>query len=190
MSLHKQRGCPDHCDISHKIWLDNNPDDPIIDGEVIHHKDDNHDNNEDSNQEKMTHGKHTKWHVDKKHPKGMLGKVHSLETKQKMSIDRSGMDNAMFGKNHSENTKQKISKNTTYASGKNHHSYGKTLSEEHKRKISNSKIGKVLSEEHKKRLSIIKLGKNNPFYGKKYSEEARRKMSISKLSKNREVINA
>ena len=37
-------------------------------------------------------------------------KTHTEETKQKMSLDRSGAGNSMFGKKHSEETKQKMRK--------------------------------------------------------------------------------
>ena len=67
--------------------------------------------------------------------------------------------------NHNENmnnelTKEKISKALT----------GKTLSEEHKRKLSESKVGKY-------------IGENSPSYGKKLSEETKEKISSSRRGK-------
>ena len=58
--------------------------------------------------------------------------------------------------------------------GKNHPNYGKTLSEEHKEKISQSNKGKTCSEEHKKKISEAK---------KNISEETRKKMSEAKIGK-------
>ena len=63
---------------------------------------------------------------------------------------------------------------------------GKPLSDEHKQKLSLSKIkdknhffGKKHSEEHKQYLSKINLGENNAFFGKKHSIESKIKMSES-----------
>lgn len=41
-----------------------------------------------------------------------------------------------------------------------------------------------LSEEHKKKLSEAKMGENNPMFGKKHSEETRRKISESNRGKH------
>lgn len=60
---------------------------------------------------------------------------------------RYGENNPMFGKTHLNETKRKISNNNAK------YWLGKTLSNEHKTKISQAHIGKTLSEEHKKRLS-------------------------------------
>ena len=56
----------------------------------------------------------------------------------------------MYGKQLSEETKRKISESQK---GKRSPMYGKQLSEEHKRKISESQKGKQLSEEHKRKIS-------------------------------------
>ena len=63
----------------------------------------------------------------------------------------------LSGFNHTEETKRKLSNANK----------GKTLSDEHKRKISESCIGKY-------------TGENNNFYGKQHSEESKRKISKSK----------
>lgn len=53
-----------------------------------------------------------------------------------------------------------------HASGENHYMYGKTLSEEHKAKISASRMGKY-------------TGRNNPNFGKPRTEEVKAKISAS-----------
>ena len=51
----------------------------------------------------------------------MLGKKHSIETKQKMSQQRQGKNNAFYGKKHSDSAKKKMSQNTNrrYVGDKN-----------------------------------------------------------------------
>jgi len=78
--------------------------------------------------------------------------------------------------------------------GKRHYAWGKKLSEEHRRKISESERGKKLSEEHKRaivryqkgkptsaitrqKMSEAAKGEGNPFYGRRHSAETRQKMS-------------
>ena len=58
------------------------------------------------------------------------------------------------------------------------HMKGKILSEETRRKISESHKGKILSEETKRKLSEANKG-NTYHKGKKHSEETRRKISES-----------
>ena len=70
------------------------------------------------------------------HPKGMLGKQHTEETKEKIGKQSKG-------RTHTEETKKKLSEINK----------GKTMSEETKRKLSESKKGKKLSEEHKRKIS-------------------------------------
>lgn len=64
---------------------------------------------------------------------------------------------------------------------------GKTLSEEHRKKLSSSKLGskngmhgQKHSEDHKKYLSEINSGDKNGFFGKSHTEESRIKISESK----------
>lgn len=45
------------------------------------------------------------------HPRGMLGKKHSVETRVKMSKLQSKENNHFYGKQHSEETKKKIKEN-------------------------------------------------------------------------------
>jgi hypothetical protein len=80
-----------------------------------------------------------------------------------------------IGKNHSEETKKKISKSV---SGKNHPFYGKSLTEEHKNKIKETKRKnpQVFSEETRLKLSLSKKGKKRG----PMSEEIKRKISETK----------
>jgi len=59
--------------------------------------------------------------------------------------------------------------------GKKNHMYGKTHSEETKRKI--SEAAQNMSDETRRKLSEAKKGENHPMYGKTHSKETRRKMS-------------
>lgn len=104
----------------------------------------------------------------------------------------------------SEETKKKISENHANQFGENNPMYGKSLTDEHKRKISQSKTGKKLSEEHKQvisqtlsdrefsdetitKMSESKLGEDNPFFGKTHTEESRKKMSKSWTEERRKA---
>ena len=62
------------------------------------------------------------------------------------------------------------------------------LTDEHKRKISDSHKGKKMapfSDEAKKNMSLAKLGDKHPMYGKNHSEETKAKMSKSGLGKKK-----
>jgi len=95
---------------------------------------------------------------------GLGGRSVSLESRMKMSKVRSGENNYKWGKHLSEETKKKISENHADCSGENNSFYGKHHTEETKKKISESKSGKC-------------TGKNNPMYGKNHTEETKIKMS-------------
>ena len=112
-----------------------------------------------------------------------LGCKRSDETKRRVSESKKGKKNPFYGKTHNNETKQMISElnsdsgNPMYGKrGKDSPNYGKSLTAEHKLKISESNRGKQLSEEHKRKLSQGKLGINHPLYGKKHSAETIRKM--------------
>ena len=74
---------------------------------------------------------------------------------------------------HNEESLKKISYSKK---GKPSHNKGKSLSEEHKRKLREAHKGKTLSEEHKRKLSVINKGKT-------FSEETRKKLSEVKKGK-------
>ena len=62
---------------------------------------------------------------------------------------------------------------------------GKTLSEEHKRKIGISSSKRKHTEETKMKMRIAQSGKNNPRYGKTVSVEVKAKISQSMKGKSR-----
>jgi molecular chaperone DnaK (HSP70) len=88
---------------------------------------------------------------------GCSGAVRSEEWKKRMSKLKIGNT---YGKSPSEETRRKISES----------SKGRILSEETKRKISESNKGKIFSEEHKRKLS-------ESHKGQMVSKETRRKIS-------------
>lgn len=89
-------------DISHKIWNQFHPDDPVVfgDGYDIHHTNGDHNDNSKNNQEKMLHGKH----LSLTH----LGRIRTEEWKKNMSIAHIGQKSR---------NKAVIAKNTEYSSG-------------------------------------------------------------------------
>lgn len=108
---------------------------------------------------------------------GANGHIHSKETREKISKGNTG-------KKASEETKQKMRKIMTgkYI-GEKSSMFGKTHSEENKKKISermrgnNHMFGKTHSEKTKKKMSERMRGENNHRFGKKASEETKKKMS-------------
>ena len=82
------------------------------------------------------------------------------------NIDRSsivmGENNSFYGKSHSEETKRKLSEKNT----------GYVHTEEARKKMSEKSKGKKKSETHRKKISEAQKGKI-------ISEETRRKMSIA-----------
>lgn len=81
--------------------------------------------------------------------------------------------NPFQGKKHSEETRKFLSEQAKKRTGIKAQRYGKTLSEEHSRRLSE------YSKEHRK-------GDKNPFYGKTHSEESKRKSAETR--KNRKPV--
>ncbi len=65
------------------------------------------------------------------------------------------------------------------------HNYGRKLSDEHRKKLSEAHKGKKLSDEHKKKLSDAKKGNKAWNKGKKASDEHRKKISEALKGKKR-----
>jgi group I intron endonuclease len=102
------------------------------------------------------------------------------EVKQKMSESRTGDKNHMFGKSHTDEAKQKMSESLTgIMSGEKNPFYGRTHTDEVKQQISESHKGKTLTDEHKQKISEVTTGDNNPFYGMSHTDESKKKMSDS-----------
>ena len=90
---------------------------------------------------------------------GPSGSVRSEEFRQNLSKMKKGENNPQYGKR-----------------GKNCHNYGKSPSEETRKKLSerqkgekNHNYGKSFSEETRKKMSEANKGENNPMYGKSRS---------------------
>lgn len=113
----------------------------------------------------------------KKIGKGNKGKTISAEVRKRISDSLKGEKNYNYGKSMSEEHKVKMS-----IAHK-----GKKLSEEHKIKLSLAHKGRKVSEETRKKMSMAQMG-NKKNLGHKASEETRRKISASSLNKRR-VLN-
>lgn len=99
-----------------------------------------------------------------------FGKACSEETKEKVRKARLGTASPMKGKKHSDRARQKISESHT---GERNPNFGKTASKETRRKLSEAHKGKKLSEEQKKKISdsVKRMWEqkslNNLVYGQK-----------------------
>lgn len=97
-------------------------------------------------------------------------------------------------------TEEQIEANRIRNTGENHPNWGKCISEETKKKISEAHMGMQFSEEHLKNLSLSHMGKpqseetrrkrgeslrgeNHHFYGKTFSDEHKKKLSITQTGK-------
>jgi group I intron endonuclease len=114
---------------------------------------------------------------------GLLGHIHSEETKRKMSESRSGENNPWYGKHLPEETKKKLSESLKDKMvGENNPFYGQTHSDETKQKLSeyaSARIGELNPNYGNHTLS----GENSPWYGKHHTEESKQKMSESRKGK-------
>jgi hypothetical protein len=98
---------------------------------------------------------------------GVSGKIYSEDEVLKKKMQTSGENNPMFGKKQTEDTRKLISDR---ARGRTSSRKGAVLSDETKRKISESRKGKY-------------GGENNPMFGKKHSEDTRHNWSIMRKGK-------
>ena len=87
-----------------------------------------------------------------------------------------------IGKKHSPETLAKIKENRRVLKGKDHHYFGKTRSEETKRKIGDAQRGvkkapRVMSEEGKLKIAAAAEAGHYSHPGKKHTQESKDKMS-------------
>jgi len=137
------------------VWNKNHPDDPIVIGDrnVIHHRNENPNNNSPENLIKMTHGEHTTLHN--------TGKGCSEKTRNKIGNANKG-NTPWLGKNHTEESKKKMSDSK---SGEKHNLYG----------IKRPEVGKKISKALKNKYP----SGEHYLCGRKNSEETKRKRSES-----------
>lgn len=110
---------------------------------------------------------------------GVLGRVCSTETRQKMSFSAKGklksknmkqkLSLLRTGTNHSQETKAKISLATA---GKNNPNYGNH---------------KAHTTETKRKISLSVVGDKNPMFGRKHSEETKLKIAQKASERKKET---
>lgn len=141
--------------VYHEIWNKHHPDDLKLlgDGFVIHHKDENPENNDIENLQKMPRGEHQRLHV--------LEKWAEDDHRRKMSECHQGEKNHFYGRTHSDETKQRLSnmKRGEYVGEKN------------------PMWAKKHSDVTREKMSKAQSGENNPNFGKKCTESLRKKLS-------------
>lgn len=88
---------------------------------------------------------------------------------------RFGKPGTMSGRNHSENSKLKMGDANR----------GRTLTVEHRRKVSESLCGRTISDKGRANMAKAKMGENNPNFGRVYSLEERARMSATRTGEKR-----
>jgi len=88
---------------------------------------------------------------------------------------------AMRGRRLSAERRRKLSESKK---GEKNPNWGKSLSEEAKRRLSEANKGKKLGVEHRHKIGRAMSGKNNPNWGKPLSEETRRKLGKALSGEN------
>ena len=125
-------------------------------------------------------------HIDKNIYNNRFDNLQKMTKSDHQSLHNSGDKNPMFGKKLSQETRRKMTEGHT----------GKHSSDETRRKMSESSKGKTRSEEHYKRLSESHKGKKHSeehckrlsesHKGKKHSHETKEKMRQAHLKKGKE----
>jgi len=106
---------------------------------------------------------------------GASGYVNTPDRRLGISKANSGEGNGMFGKTHTDEARKRISLGRV----------GTRLSDEHKEAVGAAHRGRTLTEEHKAKCSAKLSGKNNPNYGKKISEEQKAKFRATLAAKKK-----
>jgi group I intron endonuclease len=114
------------------------------------------------------------------------GKIHTPETRAKISMALRGEKNPNYDKILSQEHKDKLLESRR---GKSHSlearnklrdiNRGKILSAETRSKISNARRGNPLSEKHRQKIGEAIRGNKHPLYGKSCSAETRAKISAA-----------
>lgn len=119
---------------------------------------------------------------------GMYGKNHSEEMKAKLSSERKGKPNyALRGKEFSEEHRARISENAKkrWECPEYKERNSRPVSEEAKKKISETLKGRTLPQETRDKISKSQKGRDSPMEGKKHTEEAKVKMREAALKRNK-----
>jgi len=112
--------------------------------------------------------------------KSLAGENHFNRGKKRSPETIEKLRKASTGKKLSIETRKKLSE---LKRGKNHPYYGKTHTEETRRKISENRKEKYFhTKEWKEMIGEMNRGEKNPFFGKKHTEETKEKMRAKKLS--------
>lgn len=98
---------------------------------------------------------------------GEKRKEVSQETKKKISDSRLGEKHHFYGKSLTQEHKDKLSEANR----------GKVISDEARKKLSIALKGRVFTEEHLKNMSLAQLGEKSAWYGRTHTDETKQKMS-------------
>lgn len=119
---------------------------------------------------------------------GMYGKNHSKEMKEKLSSERKGKPNyALRGKEFSEEHRAKISENAKkrWECPEYKERNSRPVSEEAKKKISETLKGRTLPQETRDKISKSQKGRVSSMKGKKHTDEARANMREASIRTNK-----